>query len=68
MNEIFDATIKTAGDIRKTSTLMRAFNKKDHEEKLQKIIMRIDLLAKQATFLILVRFCAHSAKLIFLVI
>ena len=62
MNEIFKDTIKASDDIKKTNKLMRVVNKKDHEEKLEKIIIRIDLLSKESTFLILVRFCKLSFK------
>ena len=57
MNEILDDTLKIADEIKKTNKLFRAMRTKDHDEKLQKINLRLSLLADQATFLIMVRYC-----------
>ena len=57
MNEILEDTLKVADEIKKTNKLLRAMKTKDHDEKLQKINQRLSLLADQATFLIMVKYC-----------
>ena len=56
MNDILDDTLKVADENKKTNKLLRTMKTVEHDEKLQKIIMRLNLLANHATFLFLVRF------------